>query len=664
MKKLIPSVICSTAALLCFGAVSAHAGYITPRVPPSASKPSAQAHILNSSLPTAQIVTSAKDDGPGTLRQAIASAAPGDVVQFALKLPAVIVLTNTLVISQDLTVLGPGPSELTVMRSRATNTPSFRVFDVEAGVVTLAGMTIRNGSAFSGTNIHDNLGGGILNRGSLTVSNCVIAHNSAPTTDWGTNVPDPNFRYSRGFGAGIFSDQYSQLTILNSTISHNQTGPLGAGGGICTFNLATYFAEGCTLNGNFAGLQGGGVNFQGQTGTMQNCTITHNATSDADPSAGGGSGILNIAIENQTPFTLTLTACTVVRNTGTTNGAFTVAAVDPQAGLTNRLLSTLVAENDGPNFILYGNPTFQSLGNNLDSDGTSGLVNGANGDLVGTTASPIDAKLSPLQDNGGPTLTVALLPGSPALGTGACTDAQGAPLTVDQRGFPRPQVTGCDIGAFENQAPTLICPVAQTVPGCTPQDGTPATLTAKVGDPDGDALVVIWSVNGVPLQTNEVAASHPPQSQHVTFTASYPKGTNVVNVVVSDSKATPVGCSTSVIVRDPKPPRILLIKADPAQLWPPNGKLVPVTVKVLAVAECGSVTSKIVSVSSNEPPDGNAPDWIITGDLSLRLRAERSPHGDGRVYTITVSCTDVSGASSTGTVLVTVPRKGSDRMKD
>jgi hypothetical protein len=609
-------------------------------------------------LPTVRTVTTAHDDGPGSLRQAIAIAAPGDVVNFALKLPATIVLTNTLVIGQDLTVLGPGPDELTVMRSGAPCTPAFRVFDVEAGAVTISGITIRNGSAFSGTNIHDNLGGGIFNRGNLTVSNCVITGNSAPTTDWGTNVPDPNFRFSRGFGAGIFCDQYSQLTIINSTVSRNQTGSLGAGGGICTFNLANFFAEGCTVSGNFAGLQGGGVNFQGQTGTMQNCTISGNATSDADPTAGGGSGILNVAILNQAPPTLTVTACTVVRNTGTTNGAFTVAAYENQLGITNRLLSTLVADNDGGNFLFYGDITMQSLGHNLDSDGTSGFMNGANGDLVGTVASPIDAHLGPLQANGGTTLTVALLPGSPALGAAACTDANGAPLLVDQRGFPRPQVTGCDIGAFENQAPTLICPAAQTLQFCGSHDGTLAVLTATVADPDGDALTVVWSVNGVPCQTNYVAATHPPMSRAVTFKASYAQGTNIVGVLVSDGKAVPMGCSTSVIVRDTKPPKILWIKACPHQLWPPNGKLVPVTLIVRAVDDCGPVTSKIVSVSSNEPPDSTAPDWIITGDLSLLLRAERSPQGHGRVYKITVRCTDASGNSSTGTAFVDVPRHG------
>ena len=654
MKKFLPFILYSSATALCLGAVSTYAGFVTPRVPPTAST------LLVSSfapagLPTVRTVTSVHDHGHGSLRQAIASSAPGDVVNFALKWPAVIVLTDSLTIDHDLTVLGPGPGELTVMRSDDTNTPSFRVLDVEAGAVAIAGITIRNGSAFSGTNIHDNLGGGILNRGNLTVSNCVITGNSAPTTDWGTNAV--GFRYSLGFGAGIFSS-FGQLSVVNSTISDNQA--TAAGGGICTFETEPFLAQGCTVNDNFAAMQGGGLNFQGHVGTLQNCTVADNATA----ANGVGSGIASVAFEFEAPTMFTVTACTVAGNTGGVYGAFCILGLNNDLGLTNRLLSTLVAANVGPNFSLWGANTFQSLGNNLDSDGTSGLLNGANGDQVGTAASPIDARLSPLQDNGGPTLTMALLPGSPALGTGACTDAKGAPLTVDQRGFPRPQVTGCDIGAFENQAPTLFCPVAQSVPGCTPQDGTDVTLIAKVADPDGDALVVIWSVNGVPLQTNNVAASHQPHSQGVKFTASYPQGTNIVGVVVSDGKAAPVGCSTSVIVRNPRSPRIHSIQANPAQLWPVNGKLVPVTVTVQAMAECGSVTSRIVSVSSNEPPDGTTPDSIITGDLTLRLRAERSPHGHGRVYTITVRCTDASGESSTGTVVVNVPNKGRDQVKN
>ena len=306
MKKFFPFVLCSTAAALCLSAVSASAGFITPRVPPPASTPALASYALMG-LPTTRTVTTVNDDGPGSLRQAIAVAAPGDVVNFVLKLPAVIVLTNTLVIGKDLTVLGPGPCKLIVMRSCATNTPGFPVFDVEAGAVTLAGITIRNGSAFSGTNIHDNLGGGILNRGNLTVSNCVITGNSAPTTDWGTNAV--GFRYSLGFGAGIFSDR-GQLTVVNSTISDNQA--TAAGGGICTFETEPFFAQGCTVSDNFAAMQGGGLNFQGRVGTVQNCTVADNA-SGAD---GVGSGIASVAFEFEAPTLFTLTACTVAGNTG------------------------------------------------------------------------------------------------------------------------------------------------------------------------------------------------------------------------------------------------------------------------------------------------------------------------------------------------------------
>jgi hypothetical protein len=165
-------------------------------------------------------------------------------------------------------------------------------------------------------------------------------------------------------------------------------------------------------------------------------------------------------------------------------------------------------------------------------------------------------------------------------------------------------------------------------------------------------------VNGIARQTNHVAATHPPQPKVVTFIASFSQGTNIVTVWVSDGKAVPVACSTGVIVRDKTPPRILSIKAVPDVLWPANGKLVPVKLVVQAVDNCGPVTSRISSVRSNEPPDASEPDWVITGDLTLLLRAERSAHGHGRVYTITVQCSDASGNTSTGTVLVTVPRDG------
>jgi hypothetical protein len=82
---------------------------------------------------------------------------------------------------------------------------------------------------------------------------------------------------------------------------------------------------------------------------------------------------------------------------------------------------------------------------------------------------------------------------------------------------------------------------------------------------------------------------------------------------------------------------------------------------VSASDNSGQVACRIISVASNEPIDGlgdgdTAPDWLITGNLSLDLRAERSGKGTGRIYTITIECSDSSGNSSTGAVTVRVPR--------
>jgi hypothetical protein len=100
------------------------------------------------------------------------------------------------------------------------------------------------------------------------------------------------------------------------------------------------------------------------------------------------------------------------------------------------------------------------------------------------------------------------------------------------------------------------------------------------------------------------------------------------------------------------------ISPSQAVLWPPNHKMREVEV---IVASCDPAPAcRIVSVTSNEPVedigDGNAePDWEITGDLTVELRAERSGLGTDRVYTIVVECTDAAGNVTEASVEVTVP---------
>ena len=106
---------------------------------------------------------------------------------------------------------------------------------------------------------------------------------------------------------------------------------------------------------------------------------------------------------------------------------------------------------------------------------------------------------------------------------------------------------------------------------------------------------------------------------------------------------------------------ISAVLASPSVLWPPNHKMAPVTVTASASDLCSAApVCKITAVSSNEPINGTgdgdtALDWQITGNLTANLRAERSGSGSGRVYTITVACTDASGNSSAKTTTVTVP---------
>ena len=102
---------------------------------------------------------------------------------------------------------------------------------------------------------------------------------------------------------------------------------------------------------------------------------------------------------------------------------------------------------------------------------------------------------------------------------------------------------------------------------------------------------------------------------------------------------------------------------NPSSLWPPNHQMENVTVNYTATDNC-PVTC-VLTVTSNEPINGlgdgdTAPDWIVVDDHHVQLRAERSGKGNGRIYTITTTCTDASGNAvmKTSTVLVPKNQKG------
>jgi hypothetical protein len=206
----------------------------------------------------------------------------------------------------------------------------------------------------------------------------------------------------------------------------------------------------------------GYVNHSG-TLSLTNATVSGN-------SATTGGGLATFG------GTTSLTNATVSGNSATTGGGLY------NYGGTATLTNTIVAGRTNGGDILNNNGSVSGTYNLIgDGTGQAGLVNGINGNLVGTAGSPINPLLALLGDYGGPTQTMALLPGSPAIDAGTST---GAP-TTDQRGVSRPQGSAPDIGAFESQGFTLT-PVTGSTPQATVA-GTafahPLAVTVKANNP-------------------------------------------------------------------------------------------------------------------------------------------------------------------------------------
>ena len=208
-----------------------------------------------------------------------------------------------------------------------------------------------------------------------------------------------------------------------------------------------------------------------------------------------------------------------------------------------------------------------------------------------------------------------------------------------------------------NVAPEIICPEDATV-----ECGDAVTYSATVSDFDGDAVQVVWTLNGEPVKTTNIAAGGPPSSAVLTYTAKLPDGVNILGVTATDSEGDVTSCSSVITVEDTVAPVIVETSVNPKVLWPPNHKMIPVRINAKVTDACGSTTWKVISVKSNQAVDaggsGNtSPDWKITDDHSVSLRAERSGKDKGgRVYTIKLQATDEAGnKSALSTVEVTVP---------
>ncbi len=195
--------------------------------------------------------------------------------------------------------------------------------------------------------------------------------------------------------------------------------------------------------------------------------------------------------------------------------------------------------------------------------------------------------------------------------------------------------------------------------GSGPVLDIPDGITAEATSADGAA--VTWSASANDAIDGPVAVTCTPASG-----SQFPLGTTLVSCSATDSLGQETNGTFLVTVLDTTPPLILTATATPDTLWPPNHRMVDVTVTATAtdLVDPAPIV-RIVSVSSNQPANGTgdgdvAPDWLITGAMTLQLRAERAGSTD-RVYTITVEAADATGNVSTRTVTVRVSQSSAKR---
>jgi hypothetical protein len=432
------------------------------------------------------IVSNTSDSGPGSLRQALADANDGDTITFAVA-GAIGLTSGEFLVDKSITISGPGADNLAVDGNAAS-----RVLHITTGTtVTISGLTVRNG-VVSG-DYPNGSGGGIYNdHATLTVNDCVISGNSATYgggiyNDAYNADPDPVYSAFLTVNNSIFSDNSASdsgggidsyvfhrgeavVTINNGTFTGNSAVYSGGGIGNSSFDnptLAMVSLNNSTLSGNSAGYEGGGIDNYGIGLGYADLTVNSSTLTGNSATSGGGvsnnadvGGLAELEIGNSTVSsnsaqagggidnesddgnaTAYISNSTFSGNSASQGGGIYYLESGIYLAITNTILNTDVS---GENiYAEQGGVT--SLGYNLSSDDGGGYLTGPD-DQINT-----DPLLGPLQNNGGPTFTHALLPGSPAIDAGDPSFTP--PPLYDQRGpgFDRVVNSRVDVGSFEVQ---------------------------------------------------------------------------------------------------------------------------------------------------------------------------------------------------------------------
>jgi len=396
-------------------------------------------------LPATFTVTTTADSGPGSLRQAVLDAnalAGADTIDFDPSAFAtdksITLIGGQLTITDAVSVVGPS-AKLTIDANKAGRAIKI---DAPGATVLMRALAVMNGS-LTGTG-SANRGAAILNSDAnlileaVRVSSCsavaggAIALNSAQSS-----LMVQDCELSGNSGGAIYSPAPSTVTIVRSVLTAN----------VWSAGPAVYFWSGgkltitdSVISGNKATTLWGAITIDDTSAIIRNCTIVSNTARDGAAIVAFGS-VGQVSVEN----------CTIADNLATEAGGAILTGPN-----TIVASSCLIARNTSPDGPDVSGAIFASsclIGN------TSGAtITGSNNILN------VNPQLDVLADNGGPTMTCLLLPGSPAIDAGA----NPAGLSFDQRGpgFPRVLGGAADIGAAEGvRAAPAAAASAPDVPG-------------------------------------------------------------------------------------------------------------------------------------------------------------------------------------------------------
>jgi serine protease len=574
-----------------------------------------------------------------TIQLAISAATHGDTVLVAPGVYIELINFN----GKNITVASESGPEVTIIDgSSSGSVVSFKTGETRAA--TLTGFTIRNGqTSLSGAGVYianssPTIRGNVItaNRGCTGVG--VYSSFGSPRIEGNSITANLTWGCTGGWGLGVYIGGNSAAEVIGNVITDNR-GTDASGGGIALFAAGNASVIGNIIarNGLAPGapgcVWGGGLitaNFV--QATIVNNLIVENVACSAGAFEWGGTTGINVFANN-----------TIADNQASSYPGIYSSGIDTR----HHIYNNIVTAQNGPawhcqNSLSTPSPVLRS--SNVFSaegpayGGTCTDQTGVNGNI---SADP--GFVSPTADD------YRVASGSPVIDAGS--DSVPAIQPNDLAGNARIAGTRIDMGAYEyiNQAPDADAGADQTLVAdvnCRAM----VTLAGSGSDPDGDALAFVWT-------TGAGTFTGP------TVQLSLPTGTHVITLTVSDGNGGSASDSVVVTVRDETAPTIAAVSATPNLLPTPNHDFVPVVVAVSATDGCSAgMRCRIVSVTSNEPVAGLwggdvGPDWAITGDLTVNLRAERSPKGIGRVYTITVECTDTSGNSTMSSVTATVPRR-------